>query len=120
MRLTKQQARKKRHVSIRRRISGTPERPRLCVYKSLRHLYAQVVDDVEGRTLVFVTSNTKAFKAKGKSFCNLATAKLIGQTLGKQAKAKGVTRIVFDRSGNKYHGCVKALADAVRAEGIEF
>ncbi len=120
MRLTKQQARKKRHVSIRRKISGTPERPRLCIYKSLRHLYAQLVDDVEGRTLVFVTSNTKAFKSKGKSFCNLATAKIIGQMLGKQAKGKGVIRIVFDRGGNKYHGCVKALADAVRAEGIEF
>lgn len=119
MRLTKQQARKKRHASIRRKISGTHDRPRLCIYKSLRHLYAQLVDDVAGRTLVSVTSNTKAFKAKGKTFSNLATAGLTGQALGKQAKAKGVKRIVFDRSGYKYHGCVKALADAVRAEGIE-
>jgi large subunit ribosomal protein L18 len=120
MRLTKQQALKRRHLHVRRKISGTPERPRLSIRKSLRHLYAQLVDDIEGRTLLFITSNTKGLKAKGQSFCNIATAKEIGQTLGKQAKEKGISRVVFDRGGCKYHGVVKALADAVRAEGIKF
>ena len=105
------------HKRIRARVSGTQERPRLAVFRSLNHIYAQVIDDSQGHTLVAAASTEKPLKGKG---ANLDGAKLIGKTVAERAKEKGITRVVFDRGGYLYHGRVKALADAARAAGLEF
>lgn len=105
--------RRKKH--IRRRVSGTPERPRLTVYRSLRHIYAQVVDDVSGRTLA--SSSSVALKIQGG---NAEMAKAVGKAVGEAAQAQGVHEVCFDRAGFKYHGRVKALADAAREAGLNF
>ncbi|MGA9774930.1 MAG: 50S ribosomal protein L18 [Candidatus Dormiibacterota bacterium] len=110
-------ARGRRHRRVRKRVSGTGERPRLCVYRSLRHVYAQVVDDDLGRTLVAASTNEAAAGARG---CNRLTAAAVGRLLGERAKAAGVTRVVFDRGGYLYHGRVQALADAARETGLDF
>jgi large subunit ribosomal protein L18 len=104
------------HERIRRRVKGTPERPRLAVFRSLKHIYAQVIDDVKGHTLVAASSD----EANGKNGGNLAGAKAIGQLVAERAKEKGIKAVVFDRGGYLYHGRVKALADAARAAGLEF
>lgn len=114
---SKNDTRVKIHTRLRKRISGTPERPRLAVFRSVKHIYAQVIDDRAGRTLVAASSIEKSSGAPGG---NLAGAKQIGQLIGERAKAKGITRVVFDRGGYLYHGRVKALADAARAAGLEF
>ncbi len=98
-------------------MSGTQERPRLAVFRSLNHIYAQVIDDGQGHTLVAAASTEKTLKGKGG---NLDGAKLIGKTVAERAKEKGITKVVFDRGGYLYHGRVKALADAARAAGLEF
>ncbi|MCX7963391.1 MAG: 50S ribosomal protein L18 [Candidatus Sumerlaea chitinivorans] len=117
----KYEKRLRRRLRIRKKISGTPERPRLCIYKSLRHLYGQLVDDTTGHTLAFVTTNTKEFKAEGrKTFANIEYAKCLGKKIGEKAVAAGVTKVVFDRSGYPYHGVVKAFADAAREAGLKF
>jgi large subunit ribosomal protein L18 len=117
----KKQQLEKRRMRIRRNIAGTAQRPRVCVYKSLKHLYAQVVDDGTGRTLAAVTTNTKANKGDNKkSFANVESAKVLGRQIAEKAKAAGVTQVVFDRSGYPYHGVVKALADAAREAGLKF
>ncbi|AXA35180.1 MAG: 50S ribosomal protein L18 [Candidatus Hydrogenedentota bacterium] len=117
----KYEKRLRRRLRIRKKISGTPERPRLCIYKSLRHLYGQLVDDTTGHTLAFVTTNTKEFKAEGrKTFANIEYAKRLGKKIGEKAVAAGVTKVVFDRSGYPYHGVVKAFADAAREAGLKF
>ena len=105
------------HKRIRSRVSGTQERPRLAVFRSLNHIYAQVIDDAAGHTLVAAASTEKTLKGKGG---NLDGAKLIGKTVAQRAKDKGITKVVFDRGGYLYHGRVKALADAARAAGLEF
>ncbi|MBV9762624.1 MAG: 50S ribosomal protein L18 [Acidobacteriaceae bacterium] len=105
------------HKRIRKRIGGTQERPRLTVFRSLNHIYAQVIDDQQGHTLVSAGSNEKDLKAKRG---NVEGAKLIGKTLAGRAKEKGITKVVFDRGGYQYHGRVKALADAAREAGLEF
>lgn len=121
MLVQKSDARKKRQLRIRKKIVGSAERPRLCVYKSLKHLYAQVIDDASGRTLVAATTNTAENKAGGKrSFANIASAKMLGRQIGEKAQAAGVAQVVFDRSGFQYHGIVKALADAAREAGLKF
>jgi large subunit ribosomal protein L18 len=104
------------HTRIRRRLSGTTERPRLSVYRSLNHIYAQVIDDSQGVTLV--SASTVA--AKAKTGGNVAAAKEIGKQIAERAKEKGIQRVVFDRGGYLYHGRVKALADAAREAGLEF
>ena len=106
----------RRRHHIRRTISGTPARPRLCIHKSLRHIYAQLIDDEAGRTLYFVKAN----KADGSSFCNMTWAKRLGSALAEQAKARGLESVVFDRSGYRYHGVVKAFGDAAREGGLKF
>jgi len=106
--------RKRIHARIREKISGTTERPRLNVYRSLNHIYAQVIDDVKGETIA--TAST----IKGKTGGNVAAAKEIGKTIAERAKEKGVTKVVFDRGGYLYHGRIKALADAAREAGLEF
>jgi large subunit ribosomal protein L18 len=104
------------HVRIRRKLAGTAERPRLSVHRSLTNIYAQVIDDQKGETLVSASSLALKLKTGG----NIAAAKEIGKAVGKLAVEKGVKKVVFDRGGYLYHGRVKALADAAREAGLEF
>ena len=112
----KEARRLKRHGKIRKRISGTPERPRLCVHRSLKNLYVQVVDDTAEKTIIGSSTLSKEVAGKGK----VTSAAKLGEFFAKRLKEKGITRISFDRGGYKYHGRVKALADSLRAGGIEF
>lgn len=115
------QRREKRHLRIRKKVQGTAERPRLSVYKSLKHLYIQLIDDQSGRCLVSVTTNTKDNKASGKkSFSNVVSAQEIGRRAAEKAREAGHELVVFDRSGYRYHGVVKAVADAAREAGLKF
>jgi large subunit ribosomal protein L18 len=112
--------RDKRHHRLRRWVRGTAAKPRLAVFRSLNHIYAQVIDDDSGRTLVAADSRSKEFRATNPRGGNLAAAKAVGSRLAERAKAAGVERVVFDRGGYQYHGRVKALADAARAGGLVF
>ncbi|HEY2996329.1 MAG TPA: 50S ribosomal protein L18 [Methylomirabilota bacterium] len=112
--------RDKRHYRLRRWVRGTAARPRLAVFRSLNHIYAQVVDDDSGRTLVAADSRSKEFRAANPKGGNVAAAKAVGTVLAQRAKAAGLTQVVFDRGGYQYHGRVKALADAARAGGLVF
>lgn len=105
------------HKRIRSRLEGTQERPRLVVFRSVNHIYAQVIDDQQGHTLVAAGSVEKDMRGKGG---NVEGAKLIGKAVAERAKQKGITKVVFDRGGYQYHGRVKALADAARQAGLEF
>lgn len=111
-------ARQRRHLRIRKRISGTPERPRLAVFRSLAHIYAQVIDDTVGHTLAAASDLEPALR--GVQGTKTEVAKRVGALIGERARAAGITKVVFDRGGHKYHGRVKALADAARAAGLEF
>jgi large subunit ribosomal protein L18 len=110
-------ARQHRHRRVRRRLQGTSERPRLCVYRSLRHVYAQVVDDTTGRTLVAASTVEPQLGASGS---NRTSATAVGTAIAERAVAAGVKQVVFDRGGYLYHGRVQALADAARGAGLEF
>ena len=110
-------ARKKRHSRLRNKLSGTPEYPRLCVFRSNTNIYAQIIDDVNGKTLVAASSLEKDFEA-GES--KRETAKKVGVAIAKKAAAAGVKSVVFDRGGYQYHGRVKELADGAREGGLEF
>jgi large subunit ribosomal protein L18 len=112
--------RDKRHYRLRRWVRGTVAKPRLAVFRSLNHIYAQVIDDDTGRTLVAADSRSKEFRGANPRGGNVAAAKAVGTLLAQRAKAAGLARVVFDRGGFKYHGRVKALADAARAGGLEF
>jgi len=107
------------HDRIRKKMQGTPERPRLNIYRSLNHIYVQVVDDLEGKTLVSA-STAEGAKEGRRTGGNVAAAKAVGKAIAERAKAKGVTKVVFDRGGYIYHGRVKALADAAREAGLQF
>lgn len=107
----------KRHGRIRAKISGTPERPRLCVYRSESHIYAQLIDDLSGQTLASASSVEKDFGLGGS---NCAAARKVGQTLAERAKAKSIECVVFDRGGYIYHGRVKELAEGAREGGLQF
>jgi large subunit ribosomal protein L18 len=109
-----------RHRRLRRFVRGSGARPRLAVFRSLNHIYAQLVDDDAGRTLLAVDSRSKTFRARQASGGNVAAAKLVGELLAEKAKAQGIQSVVFDRGGYMYHGRVKALADAARAGGLVF
>ncbi|AMW33023.1 LSU ribosomal protein L18P [Fervidobacterium changbaicum] len=109
-----------RHRRIRKKIFGTPERPRLAVYRSEKHIYAQIIDDIAGRTLVAASTVEKDIKEKVKKTWNVAAAKEVGKIIAERALAKGITTVVFDRGGFKYHGRIKALADAAREAGLKF
>jgi large subunit ribosomal protein L18 len=115
--IEKKKIRSRIHQRIRRKLSGTRERPRLAVFRSVAHIYAQVIDDVEGKTLASASSVDKDGKTKGG---NVAAAKAIGKLVAERAKEKGVKQVVFDRGGYQYHGRIKALADAAREAGLEF
>ena len=108
------------HARVRMKVSGTAERPRLSVYRSVGHIYAQVIDDRSGRTLVSASSVDKETKKGLKGGGNVASAKAVGKIIAERAKAAGVAKVVFDRGGYKYHGRVKALADAAREAGLQF
>lgn len=116
----KELKRKKRHIRIRKKVLGLPSRPRLCVFRSLNHIYAQIVDDTGGRTLVAASSLDKGFKGRKGHRGNVEMARLTGELLGKKAMDKGIAKVVFDRGGYMYHGRVKALAEGAREAGLEF
>ena len=109
-----------RHRRVRKKIFGTSERPRLTVFKSNKNIYAQIIDDETGKTLVSASSVEKEFDEGLKSKANSEVATKVGQEIGKRAKEAGIEEIVFDRSGYQYHGKIKALAEAVREAGVKF
>ena len=115
--LEKNEVRMRIHQRIRSRLAGTAERPRLAVFRSVAHIYAQVIDDEAGKTLVAASSVDKGAKTNGG---NVVAAKAIGKLVAERAKEKGISRVVFDRGGYHYHGRIKALADAAREAGLEF
>jgi large subunit ribosomal protein L18 len=112
--------REKRKARIRRKVSGTADRPRLTVYKSLKHMYAQLVDDVNGKTILSVGTTSKSLKGDVKEDDKTAAAKKVGAALAKAAIAKGIEAVVFDRNGFDYHGRVAAVAAAAREAGLKF
>ena len=111
-------ARRRRHKRIRKRVIGTTERPRLCVFRSLTHIYAQVVDDTRGHTLL--SASTVEADLKGSTGTKTDQAKAVGLTIAERAKAAGITHVVFDRGGYLYHGRVQRLAEGAREGGLEF
>jgi len=113
----KKEIRNRIHTRIRRKLAGTAARPRLAVFRSVAHIYAQVIDDVAGATVVSASTVDKGGKTNGG---NVAAAKTIGRLVAERAKEKGIKSVVFDRGGYQYHGRVKALADAAREAGLEF
>ena len=116
---SKNEIRGRVHERIRKKMQGTPERPRLNVYRSLNHIYVQIIDDLNGKTLLAASTHTGKKEGR-KTGGNVASAKDIGKQIADAAKAKGITKVVFDRGGYIYHGRVKALADAARAAGLQF
>ncbi|SFE40927.1 large subunit ribosomal protein L18 [Lentibacillus persicus] len=110
--------RKKRHARVRKNVFGTEERPRLNVYRSNKHIYAQLIDDVAGNTLASASTNDNDLNLEATG--NVEAAQQVGELVAKRAKDKGYTAVVFDRGGYLYHGRVKALADAARENGLEF
>jgi len=117
--ISKNGTRRRVHDRIRKKVLGTSERPRLNVYRSLNHMYVQVVDDLKGQTLVSA-STAEGKKGERRTGGNVASAKAIGKTIAERAKAKGIEKVVFDRGGYLYHGRIKALADAAREGGLKF
>jgi len=113
-------SRKKRQVRVRRKVMGSPGRPRLCVFRSAKHIYAQIIEDTTGTTLVSASTVVKAVAGDLQSSGNVAAAKHVGKKIAEQALAKNITQVVFDRNGFLYHGRIKALADAAREAGLSF
>lgn len=118
--VSKSEIRVKKHMKIRNKISGTAQRPRLSVYRSNNHMYAQVIDDVTGNTLVAASTMEKAIASTLEGTNNVAAATAVGTAVAKKALEKGIETVVFDRGGYIYHGKVKALADAAREAGLKF
>ncbi|MGO4986855.1 MAG: 50S ribosomal protein L18 [Gallicola sp.] len=118
--INKNANRKARHARVRKKISGTTERPRLAIFKSNANIYAQIIDDVVGVTLVSASTLDKEIKGSLENASNKDAAKKVGEVIGKRAVDKGITEVVFDRSGYQYHGKVKELADACREAGLKF
>jgi large subunit ribosomal protein L18 len=118
--LKKQDARLRRRKRIRKKISGTNERPRLSVFKSLKHIYAQIINDEEGITLISSCTLSPEIREQIKSGGNIAAAKIVGELIAKKALEKGIKTVVFDRGGYIYHGRVKTLAEAAREGGLQF
>ncbi len=122
---TRRQLRERRHLRVRRKVSGTPERPRLCVQRTLSHIYAQLIDDAQGKTLLSASTLSKEIQAailkngKGQGG-NKVAAETVGRTLAEKAVKAGIKQVVFDRGGYRYHGRVLALADAARKGGLSF
>jgi len=121
----RERARRRRQVRVRKKVQGTPARPRLSVFKSAKHIYGQLIDDVGGHTLTAASSLSLSFRERIQSIekawgGNVGGAKIVGELIAEQAKAKGIRQIVFDRNGFLYHGRIKALAEAAREAGLEF
>ncbi|MGE5612307.1 MAG: 50S ribosomal protein L18 [Bacillota bacterium] len=110
----------RRRNHIRKKVFGTPQRPRLAVYRSSKHIYAQLIDDMSGRTVVSATSTSKETRGELKHGANVKAAELIGKTIAERAVAAGIKEVAFDRGGRMYHGRIKALADAARKAGLKF
>ena len=118
--LSRDAHRRQIHRRVRQRVLGTPARPRLSIYRSLDHIYAQVIDDHTGRTLAAASSVDKSTRAALKGGGNIAAAKIVGKTIAERSLAAGIQQVVFDRGGYMYHGRVEALADAAREAGLKF
>lgn len=116
----KNSKRKVRHLRVRRKVTGTPERPRLSIYRSLSNMYAQLIDDTTGKTLVAASTLDKDVKDMAQYGGNKESAKAVGQSIGKKALDKGINQVVFDRGGYIYHGRVKELAEGAREAGLQF
>lgn len=114
------EARKIRHERVRKKIYGTPERPRLNVYRSNSHIYAQIIDDTNGHTLISASTLDKELREKLSSTSNKEAARLVGELIGKRALEKGIEQVVFDRGGYQYHGRVKEIAEGAREAGLKF
>jgi len=114
------EARYKRHHRVRLKVNGTDSRPRLCVFRSLNHIYAQVIDDSQGHTLAAASTNEPEIKGDTKGKSKTGRAEMVGSLLAKRAISKGISQVAFDRGGCKYHGRVKALAEAARQGGLKF
>jgi len=117
---TARQGRIRRHARLRRRVEGTPERPRLAVFRSLNHIYAQVINDAIGHTLVAASDADADVKSQLSGGTKTVVATAVGKVIAERAKAAGITKVVFDRGGNRYQGRVKALADGAREAGLDF
>ena len=118
--INKKRIRQKKHLRIRKKISGTPVCPRLAVYRSLHHMYAQIIDDTKGVTLLSASTLEAPLKGALDNTGNIEAAKKVGLEIGKKALEKGISEVVFDRGGNVYHGRVQALADGAREAGLIF
>jgi len=121
----RERARRRRQVRVRKRVRGTPSRPRLSVFKSAKHIYSQLIDDVHGCTIAAVSSLSSSFHVRAEkiekaSGGNIGGAKILGEIIAEQARAKGIIEIVFDRNGFLYHGRIKAVADGAREAGLQF
>ncbi|MFO7698465.1 MAG: 50S ribosomal protein L18 [Anaerolineae bacterium] len=116
----KRVARQRRHARVRARVSGTPERPRLCVFRSLQHIHAQIIDDTQGHTLVAASTLDSEVRAQLDEKDKIAQAAVVGEVLGARALQEGINQVVFDRGGYPYHGRIKSLADGARKAGLEF
>jgi large subunit ribosomal protein L18 len=119
-RKSREQKRTKRHLHVRRHLAGTPQRPRVSVYRSLSQIYAQIIDDTTGKTLVAVSTIDKELREKIGKLKKAEQAKEVGKALAQRAQKAGIQQVVFDRGGYRYHGRVKALAEAARAAGLQF
>ena len=118
--IEKRKARSRRQLRVRKKISGTPESPRLNVYRSLKHIYSQIIDDTSGRTLIFASSLDPSLKEQIANKEKKEAARLVGELLGKRALEKGIDKVVFDRGGFLYHGRIKSLAEGARSQGLKF
>jgi large subunit ribosomal protein L18 len=113
-------ARRRRHLRVRKTLRVSQDRPRLSVFRSLKHIYAQVIDDIEGRTLVAASTLDPEVRGQIAGLKKSEQAKVVGEILAQRAKARGIEKVVFDRGGYKYHGRVRSLAEGARSEGLEF
>ncbi len=118
--LGKKERRERRHLRVRKRVVGTPLRPRLNVFRSARHIYAQIIDDTAGHTLVAASTLDPEVRAGLNGGGKVGAARLVGEVIGRRALAAGITRVVFDRGGYRYHGRVAALAEGARSAGLQF
>lgn len=118
--VNRQETRQRKHERLRKKVSGTATRPRMAIYRSLKHFHVQIIDDVAGVTLLGVSTQDPALKSAAKTMANTAGAKLVGELVAKRALDKKIENVVFDRGGYIYHGVVKALADSARGAGLKF
>lgn len=120
MKLSRRESVKRRHRRIRKQVNGTPERPRLCVFRSNKHIYAQVIDDVAQHTIAAASDFNIEPKSKSTTGATCEVSAAVGKLIAQRALEKGIAKVVFDRGGNLYHGRIKALADAAREAGLDF